>query len=183
MNEEGTGSDRAGRETEPDPKRRDRASARSDLISGATLFVLALVYGFGARGFAGSGDAGVALLPVGLAAVLAVLSGGIAFSGWRKLRRAHGSYAHSNSDLSGASVPNRPGPARAWTVVGLTVLYAALFQVLGYVVATLLYTAAVAERFGAKRRPILLLAPCVTLLIFVLFRVVLGARLPEGLLG
>ncbi|MXY30624.1 MAG: tripartite tricarboxylate transporter TctB family protein, partial [Gammaproteobacteria bacterium] len=77
----------------------------------------------------------------------------------------------------------RAGPTRAWTVIGLTIVYATVFQVLGYVLATLLYTGAVAERFGARRRTILVLAPGVTLLTYVLFRVVLGARLPEGLLG
>ena len=178
-----------------------------------TLFVLALVYGFGARGLTASGDPGVALVPIGLAAALALLSAGIAFSEWRKQRRGRGSDTNrSEPDSSPAAEPDpvesaaataqqpdrgseakagpgevhflqRPGSARAWSVVGLTILYAALFQTLGYVLATLLYTAAVAERFGARRRTILVLTPCVTLLIFVLFRVILGARLPGGLLG
>ena len=176
------------------------------------LFVLALVYGFGARGLTSSGDPGVALVPIGLAAALALLSAGIALSEWRKQRRGRDSDMADDSNSSGAAAPNPPGPAggsaghpdrgsearagpgearffqrpgttRAWSVAGLTILYAALFQPLGYVLATLLYTAAVAERFGARRRTILVLTPCVTLLIFVLFRVILGARLPAGLLG
>ena len=178
------------------------------------LFVLALVYGFGARGLTSSGDPGVALVPIGLAAALALLSAGIALSGWRKQRRGRGPDMVDDSNSSGAAAPNPPGPAggsaghpdrgadpevgggddgaecirrssstRAWSVAGLTILYAALFQPLGYVLATLLYTAAVAERFGARCRTILVLTPCVTLLIFVLFRVILGARLPGGLLG
>ncbi len=171
---------------------RVKPSPRTDLITGATLFILALVYGFGARGLTASGDPGVAFVPIGLAAALALLSGGIALSGWRKLRRR---------DEDGSPTPLAPGadesgPAqdapednvtpdttRAWSVIGLTILYAALFQTLGYVVATLLYTAAVADRFGAKRRTILVLVPCVTLLTYLLFRVILGARLPEGILG
>lgn len=142
------------------------------------LFVLALAYGFGARGLTASGDPGVALLPIGLAAALALLSAGIALSGWRKQRRAGAEVSADRFDFI-----RRPGPNRAWSVVGLTVLYAALFQTLGYILASLLYTAAVAERFGARRRTILLLVPCVTLATFVLFRIILGARLPEGLLG
>ena len=234
VNEEGAGSDREGRAS----RRTDLISGGSRRLfcppnngnsggqkrgerEGAkcashgfeiALFVLALVYGFGTRGFTASGDPGVALVPIGLAAALALLSAGIALSGWRKQRRGRGSdTSDSEADSSPAAEPSggigcrhgpttrsgseakagpvevhffrRPGASRAWSVVGLTILYAALFQTLGYVLATLLYTAALAERFGAKRRTILVLTPCVTLLIFVLFRVILGARLPAGLLG
>ena len=161
--------------------RADGRTGRSDLVSGAALFVFALVYGVGARGLAVSGDPGVALVPVGLAAALAALSGGIALSGWRKLRSA--APASDSPGEEGSGFIRRPGSTRAWGVIGLTVLYAALFQALGHLLATLLYTAAVAERFGAARRTILVLAPCATLLTFLLFRVVLGARLPAGLLG
>ena len=165
---------------------------RTDLISGATLFILALVYGFGARGLTASGDPGVALVPIGLAAALALLSAGIALSGWRKLRRGGADAGHTalapsvDEGRAAQDVPEddvAPDATRAWSVIGLTVLYAALFQTLGYVVATLLYTAAVAERFGARRRTIVVLVPCVTLVTYILFRVVLGARLPEGILG
>ena len=166
-------------------------SPRTDIISGGSLFVVALAYGFGASGLASSGDADVALVPIGLAAALALLSAGIALSGWRKLRReraAEGNrtaHATSHDPVSSSPGPGsaRAGPTRAWTVIGLTIVYATVFQILGFVLATLLYTGAVAERFGARRRTILLLAPCVTLLTYLLFRVILGARLPEGLLG
>ena len=187
-------------------------SPRTDLISGGTLFVFALAYGFGARGLSASGRPDVALVPLGLAAALALLSAGIALSGWRKLRQTNVSPA-SDSHSSGPASPSlqgpagsarqpdrgtdtelaasedartllrRPGPTRAWTVIGLTIVYAALFQILGFAVTTLLYTAAIAERFGANRRTILVLAPCATLLIFLLFRVILAARLPAGILG
>ena len=153
-------------------------SPRTDIISGGSLFVVALAYGFGAGGLASSGDADVALVPIGLAAALALLSAGIALSGWRKLRRERAAEERRPADAT-----RRAGPTRAWTVIGLTIAYATVFQILGYVLATLLYTGAVAERFGARRRTILLLAPCVTLLTYLLFRVILGARLPEGLLG
>lgn len=187
-------------------------SPRADLISGCGLFVVALAYGLGASGLSASGDPAVALVPIGLAAALALLAAGIALSGWRKLRHqgASGSRqtAHAtshdaiptsagpgsdpagpNADRTGPRFAlaqhwtRRAGPTRAWTVIALTILYAALFQTLGYVVATLPYTGAVAERFGARRLTILVIAPCVTLLTYVLFRVVLGTRLPEGLLG
>ena len=183
-----------------------------DLTSGGALFVFALAYGLGARGLMDSGDPGVALVPIGLAAALALLSAGIALSGWRKLRHppardasdagetASARDASSAGETASATdeygadlgapvlsgfrqLVHRPGTARAWTVIGLTIVYAALFQILGYVVTTLLYTAAIAERFGAGRRTIALLAPCVTLITYLLFRVVLGARLPGGLIG
>lgn len=153
-------------------------SPRTDLISGVALFVVALAYGVGAGGLASAGDADVALVPIGLAAALALLSAGIALSGWRKLWRERAAEESRPADAT-----RRAGPTRAWTVIGLTILYATVFQILGYVLATLLYTSAIAERFGARRRTILVLAPCVTLLTYVLFRVVLGARLPAGLLG
>ncbi len=156
----------------------DRVSPRTDLISGGSLFVVALAYGFGAGGLASSGDADVALVPIGLAAALALFSAGIALSGWRKLRRERAAEESRSADAT-----RRAGPIRAWTVIGLTIVYATIFQILGYVLATLFYTGAIAERFGARRRTILLLAPCVTLLTYLLFRVILGARLPEGLLG
>lgn len=164
-------------------------SPRTDLISGASLFVVALAYGLGAGGLAASGDADVALVPIGLASTLALLSAGIALSGWRKLGRGVPTSSGPGSTRPGPGFAlrrlwtRRAGPTRAWTVIGLTIVYATVFQILGYVLATLLYTGAVAERFGARRRTILVLAPCVTLLTYVLFRVVLGARLPEGLLG
>ena len=153
-------------------------SPRTDLISGGSLSVVALAYGVGAGGLASAGDADVALVPTGLAAALALLSAGIALSGWRKLRRERAAEASRPVDAT-----RRAGPTRAWIVIGLTILYAAVFQILGYVLATLLYTGAVAERFGARRRTILAIVPCVTLLTFLLFRVILGARLPAGLLG
>ena len=113
VNEEGAGSDREGRAS----RRTDLISGGSRRLfcppnngnsggqkrgerEGAkcashgfeiTLFVLALVYGFGTRGFTASGDPGVALVPIGLAAALALLSAGIALSGWRKQRRGRGS--------------------------------------------------------------------------------------------
>lgn len=153
-------------------------SPQTDLISGGSLFVVALAYGFGAGGLAAAGDADVALVPTGLAAALALLSAGIALSGWRKLRRERAAEENRPADAT-----RRAGPARAWTVIGLTIVYATVFQILGYILATLLYTSAIAERFGARRRTILVLAPCVTLLTYLLFRVILGARLPAGLLG
>jgi len=167
----------------------DRVNPRTDLISGGSLFVVALAYGVGASGLASSGDADVALVPIGLAAALALLSAGIALSGWRKLRRgvptspAPGPARSGPGSALGRLLARRAGPTRAWTVIGLTIVYATIFQILGYVLATLFYTGAIAERFGARRRTILLLAPCVTLLTYLLFRVILGARLPEGLLG
>ena len=208
MRRQGAESDREGGVSDRDGRAPDGAarSSRADPIPRTRhgfeigLFVFALIYGFGARGLLTAGDPGVALVPLGLAAALAFLSAGIALSGWRKARypgHAPGVDAGIESgtvsgrdggdDVSGLirrSAPiRRPGPARAWTVIGLTILYAAFFQALGYVLATLLYTAAVAERFGARRRTILMLAPSVTLLTFLLFRVVLGARLPAGILG
>lgn len=195
MNHDGAGSETKGRtRTTSSPSR----SPRTDLISGGGLFVFALAYGFGASGLASSGGAGVALVPIGLASALALLSAGIALSGWRKRRRGDAAEesrtAHETIRDGGPTSPGpgaalarlrtrRTGPTRAWTVIGLTILYAALFQTLGYVLATLLYTGAVAERFGARRRTILAIVPCVTLLTFLLFRVILGARLPAGLLG
>lgn len=169
----------------------DRVSPRTDLFSGGSLFVVALAYGFGAGGLASAGDADVALVPIGLAAALALPSAGIALSGWRKLRRERAAegrqtaHAGSHDAVSTSAGPGSAGsgPTRAWTVIGLTIVYATVFQILGYLLATLLYTGAVAERFSARRRTILVLAPCVTLVTYVLFRVVLGARLPEGLLG
>ena len=193
MKQRGVESDRAKRVSDS-----AAPSPRTDLISGGSLFVIALAYGFGASGLASSGDADVALVPIGLASALALLSAGIALSGWRKLRRERSAeespmvHATIQDAVPASTGPGsalgrlrtrRAGPTRAWTVIGLTVLYAGLFQTLGYVLATLLYTGAVAERFGARRRTILAIVPCVTLLTFLLFRVILGARLPAGLLG
>ena len=92
----------------------DRVSPRTDLISGGSLFVVALAYGFGAGGLASSGDADVALVPIGLAAALALFSAGIALSGWRKLRRERAAEeSRFRPTPPAAPAPLAPGPSSA----------------------------------------------------------------------
>ncbi len=146
--------------------------SRDDIVSGAVLLALALLYGASAlRLPAGGEDPGPGFLPLVLAACLAGLSGWILVRGLRGL----------SGEPMGAG-PGSRGP-RPWIAIGLTLAYAVAFQPLGFVVATLGYTAGVAALFTRSRRGILLVPPTVTILLYLFFRVALGVRLPAGVLA
>lgn len=71
--------------------------------------------------------------------------------------------------------------AAPWLAVIFTFGYAALFIPLGFVISTLLYTLALTWLFGRGRLWYLILVPpATTAVIYALFRLLLGARLPSG---
>lgn len=74
-------------------------------------------------------------------------------------------------------------PWKPILAVAVTALFVALFQVLGFVLSTLAYTLAITLMFRWDRVLTLVVVPIVsTVFIFLLFRVGLSVRLPEGLL-
>jgi putative tricarboxylic transport membrane protein len=68
--------------------------------------------------------------------------------------------------------------------IALTALYVAMFQVLGFALSTWLYTFSVTALFRRDRWLYLVVVPIVsTTLIYLLFRIGLGVRLPAGPFG
>ena len=70
---------------------------------------------------------------------------------------------------------------QAFTIVGLTLLYAVLLDPLGYLLATALHVAACLWVMGTRSRVRLVVFPLAyTLATFVVFHVLLGVRMPAG---
>ncbi len=142
-----------------------------DIVSGAALFVVALVYYTGTRNLpAGQGEPGPAFFPIILAIVLGGAGLSILFQGIKKTaeKKQEPRYGFWKSGL---------------TVV-LTAVYVAVFQALGFAVSTWLYTFSVTMMFQRGRWLLLVVVPLVsTTLIYLLFRIGLGVRLPSGPIG
>jgi putative tricarboxylic transport membrane protein len=140
-----------------------------DAVSGAVLFVFALVYYAGTRSLpSGQGEPGPAFFPILLSLALGGLGLSIFFQGIKK-----------TSDRKTEVGFWKPG-----LTVALTALYVAVFQVLGFALSTCLYTFSVTALFRRDRRLLLVVVPIVsTALIYFLFRIGLGIRLPAGPIG
>ncbi len=76
-----------------------------------------------------------------------------------------------------------PRDERVALAVLSTVAYAALFQPLGFLLATPLYAGTLASLFSRDRRGIAAAALTTTAALYLFFGVVLGVRLPPGPLG
>lgn len=137
---------------------------------GFTLFLMALttiylVAAFQIRVPFAEGLAGPRFLPI-LASVIMYLA--LLRIIWRQSRQ------------DGDTEPLRSLAAPA-QVVGATGLYAALFEPLGYVVSTFLFTLALFRVFDFERnRPLVMVlyAAAVTLVFYLLFAVAFSIRLP-----
>lgn len=140
----------------------------SDRLTGLVLLALAVAYGVTASGFeAMIGDPlGPAVFPMVLAVPLGLLS---------------------------LVLVARPDPEPDWprrrallkqalTLVAF-VAYAFLLEPLGFVVATVLATTAMALLLGARLRPAATTGVVSALVLFVLFDQLLGLPLPAGVLG
>lgn len=142
-----------------------------DVVSGAVLFVVALVYYASTRNLpAGQGEPGPAFFPILLAFVLGGLGLSILFQGIKK------------------STERNQEPGYGFWKPGLTIvltaIYVVVFPALGFAVSTWLYTLSVTVMFRRDRRLLLVVVPTVsTSLIYLLFRIGLGVRLPSGPLG
>lgn len=74
-------------------------------------------------------------------------------------------------------------PARPWIAFLATVVYALLFEPLGFVLSTAVFSAVVTALFTRERQWLLAVPTLVTIALFVFFRVALQVRLPAGPFG
>jgi putative tricarboxylic transport membrane protein len=139
------------------------------------LLVVAGAYAAGTVGLpSGQGEPGPAFFPRLVAAMLALI--GLVIGG-------HG--------LTGKMVADggleEPTPSSGWKAAAATVLmvlYVLVFEPLGFVVSTWLFTLAVMVVFRRRRLvPLVILPVLSTLALYLLFGVVLDVRLPPGPLG
>jgi putative tricarboxylic transport membrane protein len=141
-----------------------------DVVSGAVLFVIALFYYSGTRNLPrGQGEPGPAFFPILLALALGALGLSILFQGIKK---------GTESEQEGYGFW-KPG-----VTIVLTAVYVVVFPALGFAVSTWLYTLSVTVMFRKDRWLIPVVVPIVsTSLVYLLFRIGLGVRLPSGFLG
>jgi putative tricarboxylic transport membrane protein len=142
--------------------------SHKDIASGGVLFLVAAVYFMGTWKLpAGKGEPGPAFFPVLLACTLMFLAISILWQGLRT--------GQENKERSDHT------PWKPIVAIAATALYVALFQVLGFALSTLLYTLSITWMFRRPRPAFIVAVPIVsTALIYILFRVGLGVRLPGG---
>ncbi|TDI35827.1 MAG: hypothetical protein E2P02_27120 [Acidobacteria bacterium] len=130
-----------------------------DGVSGAGLVLLSVFYFLAARGLpSGRGEPGPVFFPTLLSGVLLVLGLVILVRGWRS---------------SGGEA--RP---RSLLVIGITVLYVVVFSSIGFAIATILYSGAVALVLGRRGWGVLVFSAAATASIYFLFGLGLGVPLP-----
>lgn len=136
-----------------------------DVLSGSALLLLAATYFVAARELPeGRDEPGPAFFPLLLSIVLAILALALLIEGLRASRfeRLH--------DLG-----------RPLLAIGLSALYVAAFEKLGFILSTWLYSLAVTSMFRRDRRLLLLTVPTLsTVAIYLLFEIGLGLRFPRG---
>lgn len=156
-------------------------AAHPDVLSGAFLLVVAIVYGaIALRIPSGDGEPGPGALPIALAVVLGGLSVWTLAQGLRSVS------ASATADRANGAAPGpavRTSGVRPWLAVLATLVYVMLFQSLGFIVTTPAYAAALAWLFGRDRRILVAVSMGVTVGLFVFFRLILGVRLPMGPFG
>jgi len=149
----------------------------SSRICGAIALTLAVLILVGARGltFISNGVPGPGLLPLLLAGLLAacaivLIAGKVDTAG--------------TADATEATEPAATGiPWRVPAAIGAMVLYAALLPVLGFIAATLVFVFVLNWWWGRHRWwAALAFAGIVTAVLVLVFSVLLGVPLPQGLL-
>lgn len=132
-----------------------------DVASGLTLAAVAIVYFWGARSLPLGGDEpGPRFFPSLLAAVLLALAVAIVVRGVRERHAVEGSMG-------------RPVALIAWTV-----LYAAAFVPVGFVLSTLVYTSGVVLALGQRGWRALVIPLATTSCLYAVFTLGLGVVLP-----
>ncbi|WP_166268980.1 tripartite tricarboxylate transporter TctB family protein [Marinobacter caseinilyticus] len=144
-------------------------TARGDRILGLGLFVLAIAYGWAAQQwpepFGGAETVGPETFPTILSVVLA---------------------------LSSVYLIVKPDPDAHWPAgrtaaeillsIAILVIYAALLEPLGFVIATTVAVGTLCWRMGARPKPALVTGFVSAVVVFVLFNNLLELSLPGGLL-
>ncbi len=155
-----------------------RRVLHNDVVIGVVLLAVALWYGLEAQGFrpGRAGDPGAGMFPTILAALLGALALWMICAALLKAPPA------PRSPEARASA--RAGFLRAAAAAALTVGFVLVFEWLGYILATALYAGAIALLFR-PRAPLVALAAALAAVgfLYLLFEVLLNARLPWGLLA
>lgn len=155
-----------------------RRVLQNDVVIGAILLAVALWYGLEAQGFrpGRAGDPGAGMFPT----ILAFLLGALAL------------WMIGTALLKGPPAPRgaearataRAGFWRAAAAAVLTVGFVLVFEWLGYILATALYAGAIALLFRPRAPHVALAAALAAVgFLYLLFEMLLNARLPWGLLG
>ncbi len=160
-----------------------RKLLRGDAVIGILLLAIAIWYGLEAQSFrpGRSGDPGAGMFPTLLALFLGLLSlwlmAGAALSPPEPQEQ-------DAQETARARVSARAGLVRALIAAGLSVAFVAVFETLGYVIATALYAGAISLLFRRDNLWVTLLAAIGAVgFMHLLFGVLLNARLPLGLLS
>ena len=155
---------------------------KGDVVIGVILFVIAIWYGLEAQGFrpGRAGDPGAGMFPT----LLALLLGALAL--WL-ITASLIAAPEEEAD------PERRAKQRAIALAGfiraaiaalLSIAFVALFETLGYIIATALYAAAISLLFRRDNLLVTLFASAAAVaFLYLMFSVFLNARLPMGLLG
>lgn len=154
-----------------------------DAAIGIVLLAIAIWYGLEAQSFrpGRSGDPGAGMFPTLLALFLGLLSlwliAGAILSPLEP-------QAQDPQERARARVSARAGLVRALIAAGLSLSFVAVFETLGYVIATALYAGAISLLFRRDSPWITLFAAIGAVgFMYLLFDVLLNARLPLGLLS
>jgi|SRR6056297_425359 len=160
-----------------------RKLPRGDAIIGILLLAIAIWYGLEAQSFrpGRSGDPGAGMFPTLLALFLGLLSL------WLIIGAALSPPEPQEQDpqeRARARISARAGLLRALIAAGLSLAFVAVFEALGYVIATALYAGAISLLFRRDNLWITLFAAGGAVgFMYLLFGVLLNARLPLGLLS
>jgi len=112
-----------------------------------------------------------------LAGLLGALALSVLVGGLRGAGRLDSSLTDEPSDAP------REEPRGPWLAASATILYAALFQPLGFALSTLAYSAVLTALFTDEWKSRLGVPVLVTAALYLLFSVTLSVRLPPGLFG
>jgi len=147
-----------------------------DVVSGGVLLLAAVAYFIRLQDLpAGKGEPGPRFFPLILACTLFVVALDIVIKGL-----IQGLRGKTNEEPEWGKLHSLAGPLVA---VALTALYVAFFQILGFALSTWIYALSVTVLFRRDRMLKPVVVPVVsTALIYVLFRLALGARLPPGVI-
>jgi len=156
---------------------------KGDVVIGVILFLIAIWYGLEAQSFrpGRAGDPGAGMFPT----LLALLLGALAL--WQITSSLVAAPDEEEADPERRAYQRaiaRAGFIRAAIAAILSVAFVALFETLGYIIATALYAAAISLLFRRDNLLITLFASAgAVAFLYLMFGVFLNARLPMGLLG
>jgi putative tricarboxylic transport membrane protein len=167
---------------------------RADVGAGVLLFALGILILAGTPGIEATHTTdplGPRFLPRLLAIILMFLSAWLIVDGARQMGGKHAKDAASGAAWERAEdepIPPTPaadtGKRRVLLIVAAMALYVGLMPLIGYEIGSVLFFLAMLWIAG-QRRPVMLIVQAVgtMIVLYVLFGVILGINLPEGILS